>query len=287
VSLDLDLGVTPAGTVRAANAGQAARRAGLLLGGAALVLLAVVLFWPGLVTWHQPDATDVAHAFAHPSAAHPFGTDQLGRDVYTRVVFGTRISLVIAVSAVAIGIGGGLLLGLTAAMGRGVVDGVLMRAVDVLLAFPELLLALLVMAMLGRGSVKVALAVGIAAVPHFARLVRGQALAVLRAEYVDAARVLGVRPVSYAVRHVLPNVAGPLTVMAAIGTGSSMTAAAGLSLLGLGPAEPTPAWGTMLAGGEDFLGTAWWIAVFPGLAVVTVVLALTLLGRALQARAVR
>jgi peptide/nickel transport system permease protein len=279
VSLDLDLGVTPAGTVRAANAGQAARRAGLLLGGAALVLLAVVLFWPGLVTWHQPDATDVAHAFAHPSAAHPFGTDQLGRDVYTRVVFGTRISLVIAVSAVAIGIGGGLLLGLT--------DGVLMRAVDVLLAFPELLLALLVMAMLGRGSVKVALAVGIAAVPHFARLVRGQALAVLRAEYVDAARVLGVRPVSYAVRHVLPNVAGPLTVMAAIGTGSSMTAAAGLSLLGLGPAEPTPAWGTMLAGGEDFLGTAWWIAVFPGLAVVTVVLALTLLGRALQARAVR
>lgn len=254
--------------------------------GALLVVLLVLVF-PSWFTTGAPNTTDVLHALQGPSAGHPFGTDQLGRDVYTRVLYGAHVSVLIGISAVGIGVGGGLLLGLASAAGGSRVDGVLMRIVDVLLAFPELLLALLVVAIVGSGVVNVAVAIGVAAVPHFARLVRGQAFAVLASEYVAAARILGVHRVVATARHVLPNVTGPLVVMAAIGTGSAITAAAGLSLLGLGPAPPTAEWGAMLSEGKSFLGTAWWIALFPGLAVVTVVLALTLLGRSLQANALR
>ncbi|AEH09837.1 MULTISPECIES: ABC transporter permease [Protofrankia] len=263
------------------------QRAVLLAGIVLLVVFAAVMLVPSLFTAGAPDVTDTARTFRSPSLTHPFGTDQLGRDVYTRVVHGARISLLTGIGAVIIGVGGGILLGLVSAAAGRVVDGVLMRFVDVLLAFPELLLALLVVAIIGRGSANVALAIGLAAVPHFARLVRGQAFAVIRSEYVEAARGLGVPPWRYLTRHVLPNVAGPLVVLASIGTGSAITAAAGLSILGLGPAAPSPEWGAMLADGQEYLGTAWWIAVFPGLAVVAVVLTLTLLGRNIQARAIR
>ena len=270
-----------------ARLGGQSGRAGAWLGVVVLALVVAVLVFPGWFSGGRPDATDVLHAFESPSAAHPFGTDQLGRDVYTRVLYGARISLSIGVLAVGIGVGGGVLLGLLSGLGRGRLDAVLMRLVDVLLAFPDLVLALLVVAIIGRGSLNVAVAVGVAAIPHFARLVRGQALAVMRSEYVEAARVLGVPPARYLVRHVLPNVGGPLVVLASIGTGSAITAAAGLSVLGLGPAAPSPEWGAMLSDGQDYLGTAWWIAVFPGLAVVAVVLSVTLLGRAAQARRLR
>lgn len=263
------------------------RRAGLWLGVAVLVLVLAVLAFPGWFSSGRPDATDVVHAFLPPSLGHPFGTDELGRDVFTRVIYGARISLSTGVLAVAIGVCGGVLLGLLSGVARGWLDGVLMRLVDVLLAFPELLLALLVVAIIGRGSLNVAVAIGVAAIPHFARLVRGQALSVVGSEYVEAARVLGVPPWRYLVRHVLPNVGGPLVVMASTGTGSAITAAAGLSVLGLGPAAPSPEWGAMLADGQDYLGSAWWIAVFPGLAVVTVVLSVTLFSRGVQARRLR
>ncbi len=263
------------------------RRIVLAAGGAVLLALVVLVAFPGLFAPHAQESTQIESAFDAPSPSHPFGTDQLGRDVYTRVVHGARISLLTGVAAVALGIGGGVVVGLLSAAARGIVDGVLMRAIDVLLAFPELLLALLVVAILGRGSVNVAVAIGLAALPHFARLVRGQAFAVIESEYVEAARILGVPPHRYLLRHVLPNVAGPLVVMAAIGTGSAITAAAGLSVLGLGPPAPSPEWGAMLADGQEYLGTAWWIAVFPGLAVVSVVLVLTMIGRGVQARALR
>ncbi|MFC0440043.1 ABC transporter permease [Kutzneria buriramensis] len=263
------------------------RRIGAWLGATLLVLVLAVLVFPEWFSSGRPNATDVRHAFTPPSLGHLFGTDELGRDVYTRVVYGAGISLGIGVLAVGIGVVGGVLLGLLSGLGRGWVDTVAMRVVDVLLAVPELLLALLVVAIIGRGSLNVALAIGVAAVPHFARLVRGQALSVLRSEYVEAAKILGVPPVRYLGRHVLPNVGGPLVVMASIGTGSAITAAAGLSVLGLGPPAPSPEWGAMLSEGQAYLGTAWWIAVFPGLAVVVVVLSVTLLGRGVQARRLR
>ncbi|GAA4822965.1 ABC transporter permease [Streptomyces ziwulingensis] len=260
-----------------------------LLGTAAalLVLLAVVLAFPGLFTTHSPDATDVAAALRPPDGRHWLGTDQLGRDVYTRLVYGTRLSVLIAVGATLIGVGGGALLGLVSACGGRRVDFVLMRAVEVLLGFPELLLALLVVALLGGGTLNVAVALGIAGVPSYARLVRGQARLLLRSEYVEAARVLGVPGWRTVLRHVLPNVGGPLVVLGSIGLGSTIVSGAGLSVLGLGPVPPDADWGAMVADGKDFLQTAWWISVFPGLAVTVVVVTTTLIGRRLQVGAVR
>ncbi|MFI9387659.1 ABC transporter permease [Kutzneria sp. NPDC052558] len=283
MSVELALPEPPANAVSA----RAAGRIGTWLGVALVLLALAVLAFPGWFAGGQPNATDVSHAFEPPSPGHLLGTDELGRDVGARVVYGARISLSVGVLAVGIGMVGGVLLGLLSGLGRGWVDTVVMRVLDVLLAVPELLLALLVVAIIGRGSLNVAVAIGVAAVPHFARLVRGQALSVLRSEYVEAAKILGVPPARYLVRHVLPNVGGPLVVMASIGTGSAITAAAGLSVLGLGPSAPSPEWGAMLSEGQAYLGTAWWIAVFPGLAVVVVVLSLTLLGRSAQARRLR
>jgi peptide/nickel transport system permease protein len=258
-----------------------------VLGGVLVALLAVVLLAPGWFAPAAPDSTDVLHAFRPPSTAHPFGTDQLGRDVLSRVIYGARLSVTIGLIATAIGVVLGCLLGLLAAAGGRWADALVMRLTDVWLAFPELLLALLVIALIGPGTANVAVAIGVAATPYYARLVRGQALAVAGSEYVEAARVLGVHPARTALRHVLPNVGGPVVVLASLGTGTAVVAVAGLSLLGLGPLPPTPEWGAMLADGQSYLATAWWIAVFPGVALVAVVLAVTAAGRAVQARGLR
>jgi peptide/nickel transport system permease protein len=262
-------------------------RVGLIIGLAVIGLAVLALVFPGMFASHDPDATDFERTFEAPSLDHLMGTDQLGRDVFARVVHGAQISLTIALGATVLGVVGGVLVGLLAAVGGRFVDGVLMRAVDVLLAFPELILALLVVAVIGGGEVNIAVAIGIAAVPNYARVVRAQAKSVVLSEYVEAARVLGVPRPWYLARHVVPNIAGPVVVLAAIGAGTTIIAAAGLSLLGLGPPPPTSEWGAMLAEGKDLLGTAWWIAVFPGLAVVVVVVACTVVGRSIQARSVR
>lgn len=250
---------------------------------AGLALLAVLA--PGLLAPYSPTDTHALAALQAPSAAHPFGTDELGRDLWSRVVHGARISLTIGLGATALGVLGGTALGLLAAVGGRRVDPLLMRAVDILLAFPELLLALLVVSIVGAGTANVLVAIGIAAVPNYARLVRAQALVALRAGYVEAAVVLGRRRTAIVLRHVLPNIGGPLLVLATIGTGTAVVSGAALSFLGLGPAPPTAEWGAMLADGRDHLGTAWWVGVFPGLAVAVVVLSLTAFGRRLQSRA--
>ncbi|MGI8305826.1 ABC transporter permease [Saccharopolyspora hattusasensis] len=261
-------------------------RAVLVLSALVLALVAAVLVFPDWFVHLSPDTNDVQHTFQPPSAAHPLGTDQLGRDVYSRLIHGARYSVTTGLVATAIGVVMGAALGLVA-VGSRIADMLIMRLTDVWLAFPEVLLALLVIALVGTGSAQIAVALGVAAAPYYARLVRGQALAVAKAEYVGAAKTLGVHPIRTALRHVLPNVGGPVVVLASLGTGTAVTAAAGLSLLGLGPLPPTPEWGVMLAEGQSYLANAWWIAVFPGLAIVAVVLAATLLGRSLQARSVR
>lgn len=261
-----------------------ARSVGVGIAACFLALVAFAALAPGLLAPHDPLLTDVASALLPPSAEHPFGTDQSGRDVFSRVVHGAGASVGIGLLATSLALVSGLIAGSASGAAPRAVDTVLMRVTDVLLAFPEFLVALVVVALLGPGHVNVAIAVTIAAVPVYVRLARTRTRTLAIAEHVEAARILGVPPLRAFTRHVVPGVLGSLSVLATIGIGSSILAAAGLSFLGLGPAEPTPEWGLMLAGGRNVLGTAWWISVFPGFAITLTVISATVIGRTLRAR---
>ncbi|WP_051951851.1 ABC transporter permease [Actinacidiphila yeochonensis] len=280
-------GAPPDGVPVRALAGARGRRRprpGTVLAVLVLLLLAAVAALPWLFGDGSPLAPHLDAVLRPPSAAHPFGTDQLGRDVLTRVVYGTRTSLATGLGATALAAVAGLLVGLVAALAGGVVDAVLMRLVDALLALPALLVSLLVLTVAGRGAGAEAVAIAVPAALGYARLVRGQALSVRQSGYVRAAVCLGQRPVVLAARHVLPNTVGPLALVAAIGTGSAITSGAALSYLGLGPQPPSPEWGAMLAQGQQYLPIAWWIGVFPGLAVTVAAVAISVTGRSLHHR---
>ncbi|NKY45767.1 ABC transporter permease [Nocardia cerradoensis] len=243
---------------------------------AAFAIFAVVLLWalvPGLFTSHNPVVGVPADAFSPPSAAHWFGTDRIGRDSYTRLVHGTRATLVGAFAAVLLGLVAGSVLGVVAAVVRGPVEAIIMRLVDVLFAVPGFLLALVLVAALGPGTLHIALGVGIAAIAPFARLVRAEALRITQLEYVQAARLSGTREPGVLVRHVLPNSIGPVLALVAVELGSTILAIAALGFLGFGAPPPAPEWGTLLSEGRNYLGNAWWLTTFPGLAVMAVVLA--------------
>ncbi|MFG2825658.1 ABC transporter permease [Kitasatospora sp. NPDC048365] len=252
-----------------------------------LGLLVLAALAPGLIAGASPLETDPVAALTPPGGAHWFGTDQLGRDLFARVVHGTRPSLLLGLGATALSVAGGAALGLAAALGGRAADQVLMRAADVLLALPPILLALLAVTVLGTGSVNVMIAIAIAFVPGYARIVRAETLVVRRSGYVEAAVVLGVpRPVLI-LRHVLPNAIGPMLVLATVGFGAALIAASGLSFLGLGPQPPSPEWGAMLSQGRSFLATAWWIGVFPGAAITLTALTVNTVGRRAQRRYTR
>lgn len=269
---------------RTSAAGVIARRVTL---GAAAVMLAVIALAalaPALLATHDPLLTDVRASLQPPSAAHWFGTDQSGRDVYSRVVFGTGRSVGIGLLATGLALLVGVTAGTLAAIAPRPVDAAAMRITDVLLAFPEFLLALLVVAVLGPGPVNVAVAVTLAALPVYVRLARARTRALSTTEYVEAARIVGVRAPVVLATHVLPGVVASVSVLAVIGVGTSILAAAGLSFLGLGPTEPTPEWGLMLSSGRNLLVQAPWVAVFPGLAITLTVVSVSVVGRALRAR---
>lgn len=263
------------------------KRAQRVLLWAAVAVLAVIAFsalWPAALATHDPLQTEVRSALLPPSTEHLFGTDQSGRDVYSRVVYGAGRSLGIGLLATVVALTVGLLLGAFAGVAPRGVDATVMRVNDILMAFPEFLVALVVVAVLGPGTVNIAIAVTLAAVPVYIRLARVQTQTLRAAEHVEAARILGVPRATAFLRHVAPGVLGALSVLATIGIGSSILAAAGLSFLGLGPSEPTPEWGLMLAGGRNVLGQAWWISVFPGIAITLTVVSATVVGRILRAR---
>ncbi|MFD5215127.1 ABC transporter permease [Microbacterium sp. NPDC058345] len=262
-----------------------ARTGGVLAAAAFLVLVGLAAVAPGLLAPHDPVQTDVASALLPPSGQHPFGTDQSGRDVFSRVVHGAGASVGIGVLATSLALVVGLVLGSASGAAPRALDTVLMRLTDILLAFPEFLVALVVVALLGPGHANVAIAVTIAAMPVYVRLARTRTRTLRIAEHVEAARILGVPPLRAFLRHVMPGVVGSLSVLATIGIGSSILAAAGLSFLGLGPTEPSPEWGLMLSGGRNVLGGAWWISVFPGIAITLTVISATVVGRRLRARA--
>lgn len=264
---------------------RARRSVALSVAGAVLAVIALAAVAPTLLATHDPLLTDVRSTLQPPSAAHWFGTDQSGRDVYSRVVHGAGRSVGIGLLATVLALIIGVAAGSLSAVAPRLVDTAAMRVVDVLLAFPEFLVALLVVAVLGPGAVNVAIAVTIAAVPVYVRLARAQTRSLAAAEHVEAARLIGVPAAVVHVRHVLPGVLGAVSVLATIGIGTSILAAAGLSFLGLGPTEPTPEWGLMLSAGRNLLLQAPWVAVFPGLAITATVVSVSVVGRVLRARA--
>lgn len=248
----------------------------------ALALIVLAALFPTWWTGQSPLETDAAAVLQPPSSAHFFGTDQSGRDVFSRVIHGARYSLFVGFGATVIALSLGVLIGVGAALAPKVLAAGLSRAIDVLMAFPEFLLALLVIAIVGTGEASIPIAVALAALPAYARVARSETLVVVEAGYIRAARSLGVSPVAVLAKHVVPNILGPLLVMATIGVGTAIVTAAGLSFLGLGPQPPTPEWGIILSEGRNFLATAWWIALFPGLAIVATVISVSTVGRYLR-----
>jgi peptide/nickel transport system permease protein len=216
-----------------------------------------------------------------PSLHHLFGTDELGRDVLSRVIYGSRVSLPIAIALVAIAATIGSIVGAVAGYFRGLVDGVLMRSTDLVFAFPPIILAMVVAAVLGRGLFNAALAIVVVAWPSYARIVRGLVLSVGDSEYVQSARLLGASSRRALVRDVLPNVIGPVFVLATLDLANAILLLSGLSFLGLGAQPPQAEWGSMVAEGTQYFQW-WWIGTFPGLAIFTVVLAFNFLGDSLR-----
>jgi peptide/nickel transport system permease protein len=248
-----------------------------------LMFLLLTLLAP-VIAPYDPYDQDLSSALSPPSATHWLGADQYGRDVLSRVIFGSRTALLAIVAANGLALVLGCILGSIGGFFGGALDAAIMRLVDVLLAFPYLLLALIIVAALGPSLTNSMIAIGIVYAPQYARLIRGQVLSVRAADYVRAARAIGVGSTVIVIRHVLPNSFTPVVVMATLQAGSVIVETAGLSFLGLGAQPPSPDWGALLADGHNFFLTAWWIATFPGLAIFCVVLGFNLVGDALQAQ---
>ncbi|WP_436975404.1 ABC transporter permease [Nocardia asteroides] len=257
-------------------------RPGLVLSVVLLVLVVAAAVRPTLFTGRDPLLGVPSEIFAPPSARHWFGTDELGRDLFARVVHGTALSLQATVIAVAVAFLVGGAIGLIAGFVGRWVDETLMRFADVLLSIPSLFLSLALVTALGYGTVKVAVAVGVAGVAGFARVMRAEVLRIRQAVYVEAAWSSGARWYTVLGRHVLPNSIGPVVVLATLDLGTAVLAVSSLSFLGYGAAPPAPEWGTLIASGRNYLANAWWISTLSGLAVAFVVLATNRIARALD-----
>jgi peptide/nickel transport system permease protein len=245
------------------------------------MIVAVAAAAPWLAP-HDPVRLNVAESLEPPGPRHWLGTDQFGRDVLSRIVYGARVSVATGLVAVTISVVGGSVLGLVSGYYRGTVDLFVMRLVDVMLAFPGILLALVIIAVLGPNLGSAMVAVGISGMPLFIRVVRSSTLSVREVQYVEAARATGGGDARIVFRHVLPNVLTPIIVLVTLGIPSAIIAGAALSFLGLGVRPPTPDWGDMLSRGRAFMTTAWWLSTFPGLAIMVIVLAINRLGDGLR-----
>jgi len=266
----------------AAHAGRVLRRPGLLLAALWTVLVTIAAFFPSWLTSYLPLEVAPLDRLQAPSRDHLFGTDQLGRDLFARTVYGAQLSMGSALIAVVVGLVVGGALGLVAGFTRGWLDDAVMRAVDVVLAIPSLLLSLALITVLGFGTTNVAIAVGIASVAACARIMRAEVLRVRQSTFVEAAHANGTRWSGVLLRHVLPNSVGPLLVLVALEFGTAILAISSLSFLGYGTTPPTPEWGSLVATGRDFIREAWWLTALPGLVVAATVLAANRISRALD-----
>lgn len=247
-----------------------------------LCAVAVIVVFAPLVAPGDPIAVDPANTDAPPSFDHLMGTDTIGRDILSRIVYGGRLTLLVGVVAILVAVGVGLPLGMLGGYYGGWRDRAISRAMDVMLAFPGILLALGVVAVLGSSVLNVTIAVGISLIPGFVRLVRGSYLSAREEAYVEAARVIGVGDGRIMVQHILPNVLAPLMVLASVAMGWAIIIGAALSFLGLGAQAPTPEWGVDLAAGREWIRTAWWMSTFPGIAITIVVISVNLVGDGLR-----
>lgn len=259
-----------------------ARRPGFLLATALVVFTLIAAAAPWLFSGLDPYATAPAAKLLPPGAGHWFGTDELGRDLYTRMLYGARLSLEAALLAVGLALVCGLGLGILAGFIGGRIDALIMRLVDVLLALPGLLLALAIVTAIGFGTLPVAVAVGVGIIPGFARTTRAEVLRIKTLPYVEAARLGGASWARTLLRHVLPNAWGPVAVLATLDVGAAILATAGLSFLGFGAEPPAAEWGTLIANGRHFLITAPWVSLLPGLFVVLVVFSLNHMARTFE-----
>ncbi len=259
------------------------RRSPLTLVGLAVIaaVLLVVLFAP-LIATHDPYAIDLRARLAPPGAAHWFGTDEVGRDLFSRVVYGTRTSVGVGVAIVAISAVLGMAIGSIAGLVGGRVDTVVMRLMDVILSVHSLVLAMALAAALGPSLFNAMLAVALVRVPVYVRLVRGQALALRERDYVRAARTFGASALHIARRHIAPNALSPVIVQTTLDLGGAILTAAALSFIGLGAQQPTAEWGSMVSAGRNFLLDQWWYPTFPGLAILVTAMGFNLLGDGLR-----
>lgn len=254
---------------------------------AALVVVAfvaVAAIAPSWLVHGSPTAVDLQHTMLAPSAHHLFGTDDAGRDLFTRVVYGTRESLGIGLGATGLAMALAILLGFAAGLGGRFVDAVITRVLEVTFAFPALLLALLLIAIRGPSVTTEIVAVGVGSAAGYARMVRGQVFNVRDAGYVEAAAALGHNRWTVIRRHVFPNAMRPLVAMVTLGVGQSIVWASSLAFLGMGVAPPSPEWGALLDSGRMYITTSWWLEIMPGLVIVLVTVAVTSLGRTIQHR---
>jgi len=252
------------------------------LGGIILAALVAAAFLAPLLTPYEPLEMNPVDRLQPPNARHWLGTDVFGRDLLTRILFGSRISLQTGLISVTIAILIGVPLGLVAGFYGGLIDRSMMRIVDLMLTFPGILLALVLIAILGPDLFNAMLAVGISASPTFARVVRAAVLSSKEHTYVEAARAVGCTNLRIMLRHILPNTLAPIIVLGTLGVAGAIIAAAALSYLGLGARPPTPEWGALLSEGRNYLRVAWWMTTFPGLAIMTAVLSINLLGDGLR-----
>ena len=258
------------------------RRPTLLVSLLVLTMFALAAIFADRLAPYDPIHVFRDAALEPPGPRFLLGTDAIGRDLLSRILFGARVSLTTGVVAVGIALSVGTTLGLLAGYAGGWTDALIMRTADILLAFPGILLAIGIVAILGPGLTNVMIAVGVAAIPVYVRTVQAATLAVSQLDFIVAARSVGVPPRRIVVRHVLPNVMAPIIVLASVGMGTAILAAAGLSYVGLGAQPPTPEWGEMLAEARDYMRDAWWLPTFPGIAIMLVVLAFNLTGDAVR-----
>lgn len=253
-----------------------------MLGVFILVVLVVCAVFADFIAPYAMDAQNLNGAYQLPTAAHWFGTDEYGHDIFSRCIFGARISLVVGFIAVGFAIVAGVLLGSIAGYYGGKLDNLIMRVMDVLMSIPQMLLAISISAALGSGLFNLMLAVGIASTPSYARIVRASVLSVKDQEYIEAARAIGTSDFKIIVKHVLPNCLAPIIVQATAGVALAILTAAGLSFLGLGIQPPTPEWGSMLSSGRHYIRDNWNMTVFPGLCIAATIFSLNVLGDGLR-----
>ncbi len=251
-------------------------------GGAVILFFFFVSAFPGLFARHDPNRIDVLRIFSPPSTEHPLGTDELGRDVLARMVHGARISLKVGFVAVGIAMAIGLLVGLLAGYYGGWVDAVLMRFVDIMLCFPTFFLILAVIAFLEPSIYNIMVVIGLTGWMGVARLVRAETMSLRERDFVAAARALGAGNARIILRHILPNTLAPVLVAATLGVAGAILTESALSFLGIGVQPPTPSWGNILTAGKDNIEFAWWLSLFPGLAILVTVLGYNLLGEGIR-----